>query len=150
MSTSTRTEQSIETVRTFAEEVFNGRNYDRLEDVQAADYVQHGPMPGMELRGTEASLETMKQFHAAFSDLEANEDLTFSDGDYVCTHYTYTGTHDGDLMGLPATDETAEVRGIVINKVEDGKISEGWVVVDFLALFQQLGLIPEDFEQMGT
>lgn len=150
MATSASIEQSLETVRTFNETVFNDREYDELESVQADDYVQHGPMPGMELRGLEASLETMKQFHAAFSDLHATEEMAFSDGEYVCSFYTYTGTHDGDFMGLPATDESVSVRGIVINTVEDGKITEAWIVADFLALLQQVGTLPEDFEAISA
>ncbi|MFC4436574.1 MULTISPECIES: ester cyclase [Natrialbaceae] len=95
--------RSIDLVRRFNDEVFNGREYDRVADLQAEDYVQHGTTADTELRGIEEFVETMRMFHAAFSDLEGVERLAFSDddGEYVCTSYTYRGTHDGDFMGIP-------------------------------------------------
>jgi len=142
-ATSTST-QSIDLVRQFNSEVFNSRDYDRIYDIQTEDYVQHGPLMGMELHGNEESLETMQMFHAAFSDLEATEEFAFAsdDGEFVCSHYVYRGTHDGDLMGIPATDAEAETRGTVVNRIEDGKIAEAWILADFLGLFQQVGVIP--------
>jgi steroid delta-isomerase-like uncharacterized protein len=136
-------EASIDIVREFNRTVFNGRDYDEISEFQAEDYVQHGPMGGQELHGNDESLANMKIFHSAFSDLEATEDFAFSNGEYVCTHYTYQGTHDGDLMGIPATNQPAEVRGMVVNRIADDKIAEAWVVVDFLSLFQQVGLVPD-------
>lgn len=135
---------SIDLVRRFNDEVFNGREYDRVADLQAEDYVQHGPMADTELRGIEEFVETMRMFHAAFSDLEGIERLAFSDddGEYVCTSYTYRGTHDGDFMGIPPTDVEAEVHGIDVHRIEDGKIAESWIQADFLGLLQQVGVVP--------
>lgn len=141
MPATATSKQSIDLVRRFNSDVFNGRDYDRIPDFQADDYVQHGPMPGMELHGNE-SVETMRMFHAAFSDLEATEELAFGDGEYVCAYYTYRGTHDGEFMGIPATDVEAEVPGVTINRIEDGKIAETWVMADFLGLLQQVGVVP--------
>lgn len=136
--------QSIDLVRQFTNDVFNGRDYDRIAELQTDDYVQYGPLTGMELHGTQEAIESMRMFHAAFSDLEATEKLQFSDevGEYVCTLYTYRGTHDGDFIGIPPTDVEAEIPGIVINRIEDGKIAEGWVLADFLGLLQQIGVVP--------
>lgn len=135
-------EESIDVVRTFNSEVFNNRNYDEATEIQSEQYVQHGPFTGQEL-DREESLENLKMFHAAFSDLEATEEFAFSDGEFVCTRYTYRGTHDGDLMALPGTDQKGEVAGTVINRIEDGKIAEAWVLVDFLGLLQQLEVVPD-------
>lgn len=138
----TSIDQSLSIVREFNESVFNNREYDKLYDLQSEEYVQHGPMTDMELHGNDESLETMKMFHAAFSDLESTEEFAFSDGEYVCTHYTYRGTHDGDFMGIPPTDVKGEISGTVINHIEKGKIAETWVVVDLLGLLQQLEVVP--------
>lgn len=137
----TSANQSLDIVREFNETVFNNREYDRLPELQSEDYVQHGPLTGMELHGSEEALETMKMFHAAFSDLESTEELAFSDGEYVCTHYTYRGTHDGDFMGIPPTDRKGEINGTVINRIDDGQIAEAWIVVDFHGLLQQLEVV---------
>lgn len=143
MSATTDGQRSIDLVRRFNDEVFNARRYDLLPEFQSADYVQHGPLSGMELHGNEASVETMRAFHAAFSDLHSTPELSFSDadGEYVCSVYTYRGTHDGDFFGVPPTDADAEVRGIVVNRVADGKIAETWVVSDLLGVLQQVGVV---------
>ena len=99
-------------------------------------------MAGMELHGTDEALETMRMFHAAFSDLEADEEFAFADGDYPCTRYTSRGTHDGDFMGIAPTGTECEVPGIVINRLEDGETAEAWPIVDFLGLLQQVDVVP--------
>lgn len=143
----TSIDQSLRIVRDFNVSVFNNREYDKLPEIQTEDFVQHGPMTGQELHGSEEAIENLKLFHAAFPDLVATEEFAFNDGEYVCSHYTYRGTHDGDLMGIPPTGVEAEIPGTVINRLEDGRVAEAWVVVDFLGLFQQLGVVPA-FEQM--
>ena len=141
----TATERNIDIVRQFNDDVFNGRDYDRVADFQAENYVQHGPVSGMEIRGSEAAMESMRTFHEAFSDLRSTEEFAFGDGEYVCTYYTYRGTHDGELMGIPPTDVEVEVPGVIVNRFEDGKVAEAWVLVDFLALLQQVG-VAEPFQ----
>lgn len=134
--------ESIALVRQFNDDVFNGREYDRITDVRADDYVQHGPLPGQVIDDPAESLALLQALHGAFPDLEATEEFAFSDGELVCTHYIYRGTHDGAFMGMPPSGAEAEVRGTVINRIEDGKIAEAWIQVDLLGLFQAMGAIP--------
>lgn len=143
MAATASRQQSIDIVREFNDRVFNAREYDALPEIQSSDYVQHGPLPGVDLHGTDQSLETLQLFHSAFSDLASEEELTFCDGDLVCTRYTYTGTHDGDFMGVPATNIEVTVPGTMVNRIENGKIAETWASVDLLGLMQQLELVPE-------
>jgi predicted ester cyclase len=142
--TSTKAE-SIDLVRQYTRDVFNGRDYSVIADLQADDYVQYGPLAGMELHGSDESEETLRMFHAGFSDLKSSEILTFSDddGEYVCSVMSYRGTHDGDLMGIPPSDVEVEIHGIVVNRIEDGTLAEAWVSVDFAGVLQQIGVIPE-------
>ena len=67
----------------------------------------------------------------------------FSDGDYVCTRWTSSGTHDGDLMGIPPTGKHASITGLSIDKIQDGKVVESWNEWDNAGLMQQLGLVGE-------
>lgn len=144
MAATATNDRSIDLVRQFTEDVFNGRGYDHVTDYQADEYVQHGPLTEMELHGSEESMETLRMFHNAFSDLDATLEFAFSDdaGQYVCSKYTYRGTHDGELLGMPATHTECEVEGQVISRIEDGKIVESWNQVDMLGLMQQLGVVP--------
>lgn len=138
-------QNSIDLVTTLSEEVWTGRNYDRLDELVSDDVVQHGPVTGMELSGRDELVENIRQYHEAFSDLQSNVDLVFSDeaGEYVCAHLTNSGTHDGELMGMPATDVEGAINVITIHRIENDQIAESWVLGDMFGLFTQLGSFPE-------
>ncbi len=53
-----------------------------------------------------------------------------------------TGTHDGDLFGIPPTHHKVRVMQIQIERVKDGRIGEHWRVTDELTLMRQLGVVP--------
>ena len=144
MSATAANAHSIDLVRQFNHDIFNGRDYSRMPELFAEDYVQHGPRAGMEIHGLEEYEEVLRMFHTAFSDLESTEEFVFGDGagEFVCTVYTNRGTHDGELMGIPPTDVEVEVPGIAVHRVEDDKLAETWVVGDFHSLLQQIGVAP--------
>ncbi|BAS13709.1 conserved hypothetical protein [Arthrobacter sp. Hiyo8] len=54
-----------------------------------------------------------------------------------------TGTHRGDMAGVPASGNTVEFGGTDIIRVEDGKVAEHWGSTDTLSLMQQIGAIPQ-------
>jgi predicted ester cyclase len=66
-----------------------------------------------------------------------------TEGDKVAVRGTISGTHQGDLMGIPPTGRQVTVTLIDVNRIEDGKLVERWGVSDMLGMMQQLGVIPE-------
>ena len=68
------------------------------------------------------------------------DDLIVS-GDKIMISITLTGTHSGDLMGIPATGNQVTVHGMVLSRLEDGKIVEEWEILDMFGMFEQLGVI---------
>lgn len=52
------------------------------------------------------------------------------------------GTHDGQLMELPPTGRQVTLKGMNFVRLEDGKITEDWVIWDSMGLMQQLGMGP--------
>jgi predicted ester cyclase len=69
------------------------------------------------------------------------EDVLAS-GDKVVARVRATGTHEGDLMGMPGTGKSVDVQLIDIMRFdEDGLVAEHWGVVDVLAIMQQLGVV---------
>jgi steroid delta-isomerase-like uncharacterized protein len=92
--------------------------------------------------GVEGVKQIAKIFWNAAPDLEMSLDDVIAEGDKVVLRYTNTLTHTGELAGLPPTHRSAEFAGIAIVRVADGKIVEGWQVMDFVTAYQQLGVIP--------
>jgi predicted ester cyclase len=81
-------------------------------------------------------------FRTAFPDLHGTIEDQIAEGDKVVMRMTYRGTHQGELMGIPATGKPVTMTFISINRIAEGKIAEGWVNFDALGMMQQLGVIP--------
>jgi predicted ester cyclase len=67
------------------------------------------------------------------------EQLT--EGDRVLTRFEWTGTHQGEFLNLPATEQPVRVWGMVIDRVQEGRIKETRIIMDMLGLMIQLGAV---------
>jgi steroid delta-isomerase-like uncharacterized protein len=67
----------------------------------------------------------------------------FADGRWAVVEWVMSGTHTGDLPGIPATGKRfSSVRGSTILELEAGKIrrkSDYWDAATFM---KQVGLLP--------
>ena len=132
-------EANEKVMRRFVEEVINNGDYSVLDELVQPDYVYRSP--DQELQGPDALQGLFTAYRAAFPDLKTDIDDLVAAGDKVVIAITLTGTHEGDLMGIPATGEQVKVHGTVLSRFEDGKIAEEWEILDMLGMFQQLGVI---------
>ena len=89
-----------------------------------------------------ATRESWKQkaamFHKAFPDLHTEIDQIVAEGDLVVIAITYTGMHQGEVMGISATGKKISVRGVHISKIADGKIVARWELTDMMGLWCSL------------
>jgi steroid delta-isomerase-like uncharacterized protein len=115
--------------------------YEELCDPQIVFTSPYSPEP---LRGLEAFRETFLAMKRAFPDLRIQEDMAIAEGDLVAAHWTASGTHTGPAFaGLPAASgRRFEITGMSFYRVREGRIVEGWVNDDTLAMATQLGLVP--------
>ena len=81
-------------------------------------------------------------FFTAFPDIKATMDDLVVAGDRVVGRFTYRGTHAGPLYGIPPTGNPIEMRSIDIWRTENGEFVEHWDELNYLELFQQIGVIP--------
>src|SRR5687768_12482443 len=77
-------------------------------------------------------------FHAATSDLRLDIHETFGHEDKLAARYTVTGTHTGELMGIPPTGREISMTGITIMHFEDGKVVERWDADDSVEALSRL------------
>lgn len=130
-----------EIARRFFEEAFSEGKLELLDELLAADYVDHnaplGTPPGVE--GIRYLLTT---FRTAFPDVRFTVQDQISEGDKVVTRYIFQGTHQGMLFGIPPTGQAVAFPGISIYRMQDGKMQEAWVNYDALGMMQQLGVVP--------
>lgn len=144
MTAATASQDSMSFIESFVDAIWNDRAYDGLDEFVTDDVVQHGPISGMTTTGRDKIIANIRQYHEAFSDMEVSVVLSIADedGEYVCSHLEYTGTHDGELMGIAPTERTVQTTANAIYRIEDGRVAEIWVIADLYGLFNQLGAQP--------
>ena len=116
----------------------NSGNLALLEKFVAPGYAEHSEG----FRGVEPFRQQITAFRAAFPDLHVSIDDLLIDGDRFASRTTVTGTHTGDLMGIPATGQHISVGAVDIGRIHDGQAQERWGGLDMYALLTQLGMIP--------
>jgi steroid delta-isomerase-like uncharacterized protein len=124
-------------------ELWEQGDLDALGEVLAQDSVDHDPYNPHGQEGLEGAKKTIAMYRDAFPDTSFTIEDQLVDGDKVATRWTATGTHQGELMGMQPTGKKATLSGITIDRIEDGRIVEGWTNWDTLALMQNIGAIPE-------
>ncbi len=125
--------------------------YDRLSagdvegfgDMLAEDFIEHEETPGL-APTKDGVLEFFRMQRAAFPDLRLDPEDVLASGDKIVARARMTGTHEGELMGMPPTGRSVDVQLIdIIRFGDDGLAHEHWGVFDMMAMMQQLGAVPE-------
>ncbi len=62
-----------------------------------------------------------------------------AEGDQVGLLFRVTGTHQGNLFGIPATGRKLDIYEAAILRIVDERITEGWFMADEAGLLKQLG-----------
>jgi len=128
-------------VRHFVTEVLNQGKIESTGEFFWEDMVEQVPLPGQGpgLRGLQDVLRGMR---AAFPDMHWTVEEQIAEGDKVMTRFEWTGTHRTEFFGVPATGRPVRVWGVVIDRLEGGKIKDTRIIMDALGLMMQLGTFP--------
>ena len=138
-SASSLQEQNKALAKRAFEELLSKGKFELAEQLYAKDFVNHGIHRDATLEEDQAAL---KGWHQAFSDIAIVPKKLIAEGDLVTVYWVARGTNTGAGNGLPATGKKAELAGITIWRIVDGKIKEEWSAFDQLSMMQQLGLLP--------
>jgi steroid delta-isomerase-like uncharacterized protein len=109
-----------------------------LEGLIATDLVDHNPVPGQP-PGREGFLVWMHGMHAAFPDMTGAIQDTVAEGDRIAARVLWTGTHEGEFLGLPGTGSAVSITAIHLVRFEDGVAAEWWGTADLLGAAADLG-----------
>jgi predicted ester cyclase len=121
-------------------EAMNSQDLSVVEQIMAPGYVNHDmPAPAP---GPEGFKQVLGAFFSAFPDMHITLEAQLGDGDLVANRGTFTGTHQGEFMGIPATGRQVAVNFMDMWRLEDGQAVENWVRIDMLSLMVQLGAVP--------
>lgn len=123
---------------------WNTHDPDAIADCYARDVVSRDVTLTEAMHGRTAVRNAAAMYLRAFPDIHFEIRRIASDGDVVCEEWRAAGTHQGDLMGLPATGRRAESVGCNVMRVgADGRIHDETTYWDAADLYRQLGALPE-------
>ena len=138
------TEQNIAVVRRFVDEVQNEHNLDVIDELFSPDCTNHTQPAGMPevAPGPAAFKEFFGSLLQGFPDASMTIEDQVAEGDKVVTRKTLRANHKGELFGIPATGKPVEIGIIDIWRVQGGKLTDHWGIVDQMGMMQQMGLMP--------
>ena len=129
------------TVR-FVEELFNRGNVGIVGEIFAPDFIEREQLPPGIPNGREGVKVLTTMLRSAFPDFKATIDDILAEGDKVVIRMTWSGTQQGEFMGVPATGKSVSFGVIDIIRIAGGKFVEHWGQMDSMGLMQQLGASP--------
>ena len=136
-------------VQRFIDDVINQGRYQVCDEIVAEDFVELDPLPGQR-QGREGLKEVIAMMRSAFPDINWVTDESISSGDKVVTRFTWTGTQHGDFLGIPATGRPVSVKGVVIDRLVNGLMTDSRILMDTYGMMMQLGVIPPPADPAQT
>jgi aspartyl-tRNA synthetase len=111
----------------------NAHAFDRLADFVAEDvWVNDRP------QGLTAYVAGLRAVTRAFPDYHWELRHLLIEGDSIAAHFTDTGTHLGEFLGVAPTGRVITTSEFAIYRLEQDRIAQVWVAADNLTLLNQL------------
>jgi steroid delta-isomerase-like uncharacterized protein len=115
---------------------------DKLLSLCVDDCVYEDVTMGAVRRGKAELKSFATAVFAAFPDFTVRLTSGFTAGNWAGAEWTMSGTHQGDLPGLPATGKSFAVRGATICELKAGKIKRNSDYWDLATFLKQTGRMP--------
>jgi steroid delta-isomerase-like uncharacterized protein len=121
-------------------EAFEKGDFEAYKEVVAPEYVWYVPTMSTEPKSREETIEFGKMIRIAFPDFSYNIEELIAVEDRVISLFIFRGTHEGEFLGIPATGNKIESSGVMISRIDNGKIVEDKEELDQLGMMMQLGM----------
>jgi steroid delta-isomerase-like uncharacterized protein len=120
-------------------EAWDKGDFDAIRKIVAPEYHLYVPSRSTKPYSIEEEIEWVKRSGNDFPDLNMKIEELFAKGDKVVLRYVCKGTQSREFEGIAATGKRIEYGGIVILRIENGKIVETREDNDFSGMIAQLG-----------
>ncbi len=131
------TEKHKEIARLISQKVVNEKNYAPIDEYLTDDYVYHG-LGGMTAHTSQGFKAAIAGFHAAIPDLKSEILDVVAESDRLVLRFHFTGTHQGEFLGFPASGASLHFEGMIMRRFVDGKVAEDWDYFDFPTVVAQI------------
>src|ERR1700689_4636002 len=110
-------------IRRFIEETINQGQIDSAVQFVWEDVVEQVPFPGQG-PGLEGLKDVIRAMRAGFPDIVFSIHEQIAEDDKVASRFEWTGTQKGEFVGISATGHAVKVWGVVIDRLQDGRIKD--------------------------
>ena len=131
------TEKHKKIARLISQKVVNEKDYAVIDEYLTDDYVYHG-LGGMTADTPQGFKAAIEGFHAAIPDLRSEILDMVAEGDRLVLRFNFTGTHQGEFLGFPASGASLHFEGMIMRRFVDGKVAEDWDYFDFPTVVAQI------------
>lgn len=128
-------------VSEFLDRVLTGGDIEATGNYFERDMVEEVPFPGQG-PGLDGLKATLVGIRSAFPDSNWTLEEQIAEGDKVVSRFVWSGSHEGDFLGIPATHRPMRVWGMVIDRFAGEKIVSTRLLMDTFGMMMQLGVIP--------
>jgi len=121
-------------------EAWEKGDFEAYKEVVAPEYAWYMPSNSPKPMSREETIEFGKMVRIAFPDISYSIEELIAVEDRVISRFIVRGTHEGEFQGIPATGNKIESSGVMISRIENGKIVEDKEELDQLGMMMQLGM----------
>jgi predicted ester cyclase len=139
------THEYQEIIERWFEDLFTRADLSVVEELVSADFVAYGTGgdgQSIETRGPDAFREWLHWYLSSFTDREWTVHDVISEGDKVVARYSGWATYRGGLLDIPSAGQRVRETGILIYRIEGGKVAAIWSEMSDLQVVMQLGAFP--------
>jgi predicted ester cyclase len=123
------------------DELWTKGNYEVADEFMAPDYTRHDPFNPVN-SPREYCENFIEMYRTAFPDVVFKAEEIMAERDLVFVRWSAIGTNTGSLKGVPPTNIRADLDGMDLLRIQDGKIVESWPGFDGVTLLKKLKVLP--------
>jgi predicted ester cyclase len=135
-------EEAKAIIRRWNEQGWSGGKYELAYEIISPEMKVHGAGGQAVGMGPDGLIDLIRTWRTAFPDGRMEIDDLIVEGDLVAIRNTWYGTHEVEFYGVPPSGNSVAVTSVGLDRVTDGKVSEGWGELDMVGMMQQMGALP--------
>lgn len=127
--------------RRLFEMISEGKIDEAIDEYVDENFIDNEELPPGVPSGREGPRALFKMMRSAFPDLHATIEDIVEEGDTVMVRARFSGTHEGEFMGIPATGNKFDIAVFDQLRFANDRLVEHWGLMDNMGMMQQLGVI---------
>ncbi|HEY6901884.1 MAG TPA: ester cyclase [Puia sp.] len=132
------TEQNKHIVQRFNHEVVQQGLPESFQTLLSPTVINHSAPPGHPNGPESFTFFLNDVLRKGFPDLRVQILDQIAEGDLVATRKRITGTHTGEIFGIPPSNKKVEIRVIDIIRLQNGQYVEHWGESNFSDILKQI------------